>query len=65
MAVCQAFTGGGGWSTSIFMNADQKPFFTGTGYSNPPYGHKSIPPLSNGRTNFIRNSFCGQAILLQ
>ena len=30
MTVCQAFTGGGGWPTSIFMSADQKPFFAGT-----------------------------------
>ncbi len=30
MAVCQAFTGGGGWPTSIFMAADGKPFFAGT-----------------------------------
>lgn len=30
MAVCQAFTGRGGWPTSIFMTADQKPFFAGT-----------------------------------
>ncbi len=30
MAVCQAFTGGGGWPTSIFMTADQRPFFAGT-----------------------------------
>ncbi len=30
MAVCQAFTGGGGWPTSIFMTADGKPFFAGT-----------------------------------
>lgn len=30
MRVCQAFTGGGGWPTSIFMTADQKPFFAGT-----------------------------------
>ncbi len=30
MAVCQAFTGGGGWPNSIFMTADQKPFFAGT-----------------------------------
>lgn len=26
MAVCQAFTGSGGWPTSIFMTAGQKPF---------------------------------------
>ena len=30
MAVCQAFTGSGGWPTSIFMTAEQKPFFAGT-----------------------------------
>ncbi len=30
MAVCQAFTGSGGWPISIFMTADQKPFFAGT-----------------------------------
>ncbi len=30
MAVCQAFTGGGGWPTSVFMTADAKPFFAGT-----------------------------------
>lgn len=30
MTVCQAFTGSGGWPTSIFMTADQKPFFAGT-----------------------------------
>ena len=30
MAVCQAFMGGGGWPTSIFMTADQLPFFAGT-----------------------------------
>lgn len=30
MAVCQAFTGSGGWPTSIFMTPDQKPFFAGT-----------------------------------
>ena len=30
MAFCQAFTGSGGWPTSIFMTADHKPFFAGT-----------------------------------
>lgn len=30
MAVCQAFTGSGGWPTSIFMTPDKKPFFAGT-----------------------------------
>ena len=30
MRVCQAYTGSGGWPTSIFMSPDQKPFFAGT-----------------------------------
>ena len=30
MAVCQAFTGSGGWPTSIFMTPNQKPLFAGT-----------------------------------
>ena len=30
MAVCQAFTGSGGWPTSIFLSPEQKPFFAGT-----------------------------------
>jgi uncharacterized protein YyaL (SSP411 family) len=30
MRACQAFTGRGGWPTSIFMTPDQKPFFAGT-----------------------------------
>ncbi len=30
MSFCQAFTGSGGWPTSIFMTWEQKPFFAGT-----------------------------------
>lgn len=30
MSVCQAFTGSGGWPMSIFMTAEQIPFFAGT-----------------------------------
>ncbi len=30
MEVCQAFTGSGGWPTSIFMTSEKKPFFAGT-----------------------------------
>ncbi len=30
MTVCQAFTGSGGWPTSIFMTPEGKPFFAGT-----------------------------------
>ena len=34
MSVCQAFTGSGGWPTSIFMTPEQKPFFAGTYFPN-------------------------------
>ncbi len=30
MAACQALTGSGGWPTSLFLTAEQKPFFAGT-----------------------------------
>lgn len=30
MTFCQAFTGSGGWPTSVFMTPEQKPFFAGT-----------------------------------
>lgn len=30
MSVCQAYTGSGGWPTTIFLTPDQKPFFAGT-----------------------------------
>jgi len=33
MGVCQALTGSGGWPMSIFMTAQQKPFFAGTYFS--------------------------------
>ena len=37
MSVCQAFTGSGGWPTSIFMTPDQKPFFAGTYFPKTSY----------------------------
>lgn len=39
MAVCQAFTGSGGWPTSIFMTAQQKPFFAGTYFPKTSRGN--------------------------
>lgn len=30
MSVCQALSGSGGWPMSVFMTAEQKPFFAGT-----------------------------------
>lgn len=41
MSVCQALTGNGGWPMSIFMTADQKPFFAGT-YFPPASRHGMI-----------------------
>lgn len=46
LSVCQAFTGSGGWPMSIFMTAQQKPFFAGTYF--PPdsrYGMVGFPDL--------------------
>ena len=43
MSVCQALSGSGGWPMSIFMTAEQKPFFAGTYF----------PPVSRyGMTGF-------------
>lgn len=38
MAVCQAFTGNGGWPMSIFMTPEQRPFFAGTYF--PKYSRR-------------------------
>lgn len=40
MSVCQAFTGNGGWPMSIFMTAEQKPFFAGTYF--PPVFNRGM-----------------------
>lgn len=47
MAVCQAFTGSGGWPTSIFMTPDQEPFFAGTYFprESGAYGTVSFKEL--------------------
>ena len=39
MSVCQAFTGSGGWPTSIFMTAGKKPFFAGTYFPKTSRGN--------------------------
>lgn len=44
MAVCQAFTGSGGWPMSIFMTWDKKPFFAGTYF--PPRSRHGMPSFS-------------------
>lgn len=38
MTFCQAFTGSGGWPTSIFMSPDKKPFFAGTYFPRTSQG---------------------------
>ncbi|MBQ8662695.1 MAG: thioredoxin domain-containing protein [Eubacterium sp.] len=43
MAVCQAFTGSGGWPTTIFLTPEQKPFFAGTYF--PKVGKFGQPGL--------------------
>lgn len=46
MAVCQALTGNGGWPMSIFMTADQKPFFAGTYFpASSQYGMMGFKEL--------------------
>ena len=46
MTVCQAFTGSGGWPTSIFMTADQQPFFAGTYFPKKTrYGSAGLKDL--------------------
>jgi len=45
MAVCQAFTGNGGWPMSIFMTWDKKPFFAGTYF--PVQSRYGMPGFSD------------------
>ncbi len=45
MAVCQAFTGSGGWPMSIFMTWDKKPFFAGTYF--PVQSRYGMPGFSD------------------
>ncbi len=44
MAVCQAFTGSGGWPMSIFMTWDKRPFFAGTYF--PPDSRYGMPSFT-------------------
>lgn len=46
MSVCQAFTGSGGWPTTIFLTPDQKPFFAGTYFpKKAKYGQIGLQEL--------------------
>lgn len=46
MSVCQAFTGSGGWPTTIFLTPDQRPFFAGTYFpKTAKYGQVGLVEL--------------------
>ncbi len=46
MSVCQAFTGSGGWPTTIFLTPEQKPFFAGTYFPKTArYGRTGLKEL--------------------
>ena len=46
MTVCQAFTGSGGWPTTIFLTPEQKPFFAGTYFpKTSAYGRIGLEEL--------------------
>ncbi len=49
MAVCQAFTGSGGWPMSIFMTWEKKPFWAGTYFpAESQYGRPGFSDLLKG-----------------
>ena len=46
MSVCQAFTGSGGWPTTVFLTPEQKPFFAGTYFpKTAKYGQIGLKEL--------------------
>lgn len=74
MAVCQAFTGSGGWPMSIFLTAEQKPFFAGTYF--PPesrYGMIGFRELllavadkwKTGKANLVKSGEDIIAVLIE
>ena len=68
MSVCQAFTGSGGWPTSIFMTAEQKPFFAGTYFpkqTRPPMlGLRELLMLIHEKWTTDRDALLQQADLV-
>lgn len=68
MAVCQAFTGSGGWPTSIFMTAEQKPFFAGTYFPSrtrgPMIGLRELLMRIHEAWTSDRNTLLRQADLI-
>lgn len=46
MAACQAFTGSGGWPTTLFLTPQQKPFYAGTYFpKTAKYGQPGLKEL--------------------
>lgn len=43
MSVCQAFTGSGGWPTTLFLTPDQRPFYAGTYF--PKTSQRGLPGM--------------------
>ena len=43
MGVCQAFTGSGGWPTTLFLTPDQRPFHAGTYF--PKTSQRGLPGM--------------------
>lgn len=56
MEVCQTLTGSGGWPLSIFLTADQKPFYAGTYFPPAPrYGTVGFRELLLGIADAWKN----------
>lgn len=69
MEVCQAFTGGGGWPMTVFLTAEQKPFFAGTYFpKTAAYGRIGLKELllqvrERWQTNRERLVTCAEEIV--
>lgn len=63
MAVCQAFTGSGGWPMSIFMTWDKKPFFAGTYF--PVQSRYGLPGFADLLNAIAEQWECNRAGLLK
>jgi len=65
MAVCQAFTGNGGWPTSIFLTPDKQPFFAGTYFPRQGrggmIGFQELLVLVHEKWEHDRSALLGQA----
>ena len=63
MAVCQAFTGSGGWPMSIFMTWDKRPFMAGTYF--PARSKYGMPGFSDLLNEIIKRWHSSREELLQ